>query len=44
MGIEKSDEGRIAGVMDLLILAGIGEAGYVWILICFKGLKAFSCR
>ena len=30
--------------MDLPILAGIGEAEYVWILICFKGLKAFSCR
>ena len=30
--------------MDLPILAGIGEAGYVWIPICFKGLKAFSCR
>ena len=36
--------GRIAGVMDLPILAGIEEAGYVWIPICFKELKAFSCR
>ena len=35
---------RIAGVMDLPILAGIGEVGYVWIPIFFKGLKAFSCR
>ena len=34
----------IAGVTDLPILAGIGEAEYVWIPICFKGLKAFSCR
>ena len=42
--IEKRVGGRIAGVMDLPILAGIGEAGYVWIPICFKGLKAFSCR
>ena len=40
----KRDGGRIAGIMDLRILAGIGEAGYVWILICFKELKAFSCR
>ena len=30
--------------MDLPILAGIGEAEYVWIPIFFKGLKAFSCR
>ena len=30
--------------MDLPILAGIGEAEYVWIPICSKGLKAFSCR
>ena len=30
--------------MDLPILAGIEEAEYVWIPICFKGLKAFSCR
>jgi len=42
--IEKRDGGRIAGVMDLPILAGIGEAEYVWIPICFKGVKAFSCR
>ena len=35
---------RIAGGMDLPILADIGEAGCVWILICFKGLKVFSCR
>ena len=35
---------RIAGVMDLPILAGIGEAEYVWIPICFKGLRAFSFR
>ena len=42
--IEKPDEGRIAGVMDLPILAGIEEAEYVWIPICFKELKAFSCR
>ena len=34
----------MAGIMDLPILAGIGEAGYVWIPICFKELKAFSCR
>ena len=40
----KCDEEGIAGVMDLPILAGIGEAEYVWIPICFKGLKAFSCR
>ena len=40
----KRDGGRIAGVMDLPILAGIEEAEYVWIPICFKGLKAFSCR
>ena len=40
----KCDGGRIAGVMDLPILAGIEEAEYVWILICFKGLMAFSCR
>ena len=40
----KRDGGRIAGVMDLPILAGIEEAEYVWILICFKGVKAFSCR
>ena len=40
----KRDGGRIAGIMDLPILAGIGEAEYVRILICFKGLKAFSCR
>ena len=40
----KRVEERIAGIMDLPILAGIGEAGYVWIPICFKGLKAFSCR
>ena len=43
-GIEKRDGKRIVDVIDLPILAGIGEAGYVWILICFKGLKAFSCR
>ena len=30
--------------MDLPILAGIGEAEYVWIPICFKALKALSCR
>ena len=42
--IEKRDGEGIAGVMELPILAGIGEAGYVWIPICFKGLKAFSCR
>ena len=30
--------------MDLPILADIEEAEYVWIPICFKGLKAFSCR
>ena len=30
--------------MDLPILAGIEEAEYVWILICFKELKAISCR
>ena len=35
---------NFAGVMDLPILAGIGEAGYVWIPIFFKGLKAFPCR
>ena len=35
---------NFAGVMDLPILAGIGEAGYVWILICFKELRTFSCR
>ena len=40
----KRDGGRIAGIMDLPILAGIEEAEYVWIPICFKGLKAFSCR
>ena len=40
----KRDGERLAGGMDLLILAGIEEAEYVWILICFKGLKAFSCR
>ena len=40
----KRDGGRIAGIMDLPILAGIEEAEYVWILICFKELKAFSCR
>ena len=40
----KRDGGRIAGVMDLPILAGIEEAEYVWIPICFKGVKAFSCR
>ena len=40
----KRDGERIAGVMYLPILAGIGEAGYVWIPICFKGLIAFSCR
>ena len=44
MGIEKRDGERIVGGMDLPILAGIGEAEYVWIPICFKGLKAFSCR
>ena len=44
MGIEKRDGGRIAGVMDLPILAGIEEAEYVWILICFKELRTFSCR
>jgi len=43
-GIEKRVEKRIAGIMDLPILAGIGEAEYVWIPIFFKGLKAFSCR
>ena len=42
--IPKRDGEGIAGVTDLLILAGIGEAEYVWIPICFKGLKAFSCR
>ena len=40
----KRDGGRIAGVMDLPILAGIEEAEYVWILICFKELRTFSCR
>ncbi|ETK00707.1 hypothetical protein N425_13690 [Tannerella sp. oral taxon BU063 isolate Cell 2] len=40
----KRDGERIADVMDLPILAGIGEAGYVWIPIFFKGLKAFPCR
>ena len=40
----KPDGGRMAGIMDLPILAGIEEAEYVWILICFKELKAFSCR
>ena len=40
----KRGEGRIAGVMDLPILAGIGEAEYVWIPICFKELRTFSCR
>ena len=40
----KRVEEGIAGVMDLPILAGIGEAEYVWIPICFKGVKAFSCR
>ena len=40
----KRVEEGIAGVMDLPILAGIGEAEYVWIPIFFKGLKAFSCR
>ena len=30
--------------MDLPILAGIGEAEDVWIPICFKGLRALSCR
>ena len=40
----KRDGGRIASVMDLPILAGIGETGYVWIPIFFKGLRAFSCR
>ena len=34
----------LAGIMDLPILAGIEEAEYVWIPICFKELKAFSCR
>jgi len=42
--IEKRDGEGIAGVMDLPILAGTGEAEYVWIPIFFKGLKAFSCR
>ena len=40
----KRDGERIAGVMDLPILAGIEEAEYVWILICFKELRTFSCR
>ena len=40
----KRDGKRIADVMYLPILAGIGEAEYVWIPICFKGLMAFSCR
>ena len=40
----KRDGEGIADIMDLPILAGIGEAEYVWIPICFKGLKAFSCR
>ena len=40
----KRDGGRIVGVMDLPILAGIEEAEYVWILICFKELRTFSCR
>ena len=40
----KCDGEEIVGGMDLPILAGIGEAEYVWIPICFKGLKAFSCR
>ena len=40
----KCDGGRIASVMDLPILAGIEEAEYVWILICFKELRTFSCR
>ena len=42
--IEKPDGGRIAGIMDLPILADIGEAEYVWIPICFKELRTFSCR
>ena len=33
----------MAGVMDLPILAGIEEAEYVWIPICFKELRTFSC-
>ena len=44
VGTGKRVEERIAGVTNLPILVGIGEAEYVWILICFKGLKAFSCR
>ena len=40
----KRDEKRIAGIMDLPILAGIEEAEYVWIPICFKELRTFSCR
>ena len=40
----KRDGEVIAGGMDLLILAGIEEAEYVWIPICFRGLMAFSCR
>ena len=43
MNLKRDGEG-IAGAMDLPILAGIEETGYVWIPICFKGVKAFSCR
>ena len=40
----KRDGERIASAMDLPILAGIEEAEYVWILICFKELRTSSCR